>query len=354
MSPIAPVFVQRRMMELGRVRLGEKGASGEPKKLGTFRFTSASGTLLAAVAERYGGKPRDWKDAPNEGMFEVVTDATELNIILPPTFSEQDGSPSTSYSQWFELWSAGGCQRRCDGITEALSGDPCLCNPDDRKCDVTTRVSFMLPEIPGLGVWRLDSKGWNAAVELPGTLELLIAAAREQTFIPAVLRLENRVKKVDKQTRRFVVPVIDLPNVTVGQLVSGTAPNALNAPGPEPPKPALPPAPAKPADPSFEAQPDMGAPPELPKRGSAGTAATAEAPSPTRDVEPSSDTDPAPSLTAAAFKHQCAAAIIAPPQIREAGKRLFPGRTSASLSDEERGVLFAELIAEKDGQQVIA
>src|SRR6266508_3942140 len=135
------IGVQRRLMELGRVRLGEKGEKGQPKKLSTFRLTSASGTLLSAVAAKYGGTPREWKGAPNEGMYEVTTDATELQIILPPTFSEVDGSPSTSYSQFYELWSAGGCQRRCDGVIEALSGKPCLCDPLERACDITTRIS---------------------------------------------------------------------------------------------------------------------------------------------------------------------------------------------------------------------
>ena len=270
------IGVQRRFMELGRVRLGEKGPKGEPRKLSSFRFTSASERLLNAVAATYGGTVKPWPDAPDEGYFQVKTEATSLDIILPPTFSEADGSPSTSYSQWYELWSKGGCQRRCDGVTESLSGEPCMCDPAKRDsgedpkgtCGIITRVSFIIPDLPGLGVWRLDSGGWNAAVELPGTLELLAQAASEQRFIPAVLSLQNRTKKVEGQTRRFVVPVIELPDVTIGQLVSGTAPTyALNAPAPTPAgKPALPAAPAPPAESGFTHEEDIpfGNPPPLP------------------------------------------------------------------------------------------
>lgn len=251
--PIKPVYVQRRMMELGRVRLGEKGPKGEPRRLNTFRFTSASQALLEAVAAKHGGTVSAWTDAPDEGYFEVTTEATSLDIILPPVYSAEDGEPTTAYSQWFELWSGGGCQRRCDGETESLSGKECLCNPDERDCKVTTRVSFILPDIPGLGVWRLDSHGWNAAVELPGTLEVLVLAASEHKFIPAVLRVEQRNKKIPGEgTRRFNVPVIDLPGVTVNQLAAGEAPLALNAPAAPPrrgERPALPTAepPAEPA-----------------------------------------------------------------------------------------------------------
>ena len=237
------------MMELGRVRLGEKGPKGEPRKRDTFRFTTASQALAQAVADKYGGEAVPWFDAPDgEGYWQVATDASELNIILPPVYSPEDGSSTTTWSQWFELWSGGGCKRRCDGDTEMLSGSPCLCKPmvveygeDARDCDVTTRVSFMLPEIPGLGVWRLDSKGWNAATELPGTLELLVRAASEHAFIEAVLRIEQRVKKTPGEpTKRFVVPVIDLPSVTLKQLASGEVPLVLNAPRQSPPKPPLP------------------------------------------------------------------------------------------------------------------
>jgi hypothetical protein len=271
------IGVQRRFMQLGRVRLGEKGPKGEPKRLNSFRFTSASERLLEHVAAKYGGAVTPWSDAPDEGYYQVTTKATSLDIILPPTFSQEDGTPTTSYSQWYELWSKGGCQRRCDGVTESLSGQPCQCDPFVRDagtdpggtCGIITRVSFIIPDLPGLGVWRLDSGGWNAAVELPGTLSLLADAAAEQRFIPAVLSLQNRTKKVGGQTRRFVVPVIDLPDVTIGQLVNGTAPTyALNAPGPvDKAKPALPPAPAPPDDPAFEHGDDIpfGAPPALPK-----------------------------------------------------------------------------------------
>lgn len=274
--PIAPVHVQRRMMQLGRVRLGEKSAKGAPVKLDRFRFTSASRTLLEAVAAMHGGTVTEWDGAPDEGYFQVTTNATRLDIILPPVYSDEDGSPTVPYSQWFELWSGAGCQRRCDGITESLSAKLCLCDMEKVKaggdasvCKVTTRVSFMLPDLPGLGVWRLDSHGWNAAVELPGTLEVLSAAARDSRFIPAVLSIQARTKKSPGQpTKKFVVPVIELPDVTVRQLASGEAPLALNAPIHTPAgRPELPAAPPPPADPAFAgegATPGFGEAPALP------------------------------------------------------------------------------------------
>lgn len=274
---MAILTLQRRMMELGRCRLGTKGARGEPKKLDTFRWTSASRALLEAIAVSDGGTVQEWKDAPDEGYFEIVTERDQIDIIIPPVFAMTDGTPTAPYSQFFELWSAAGCQRRCDGQTEALSGNPCLCagrveadGEDARECKVTTRFSFMRPDIPGLGVWRLESHGWNSAVELPGTLEVMVLAAAEQKFIPAVLRIEHRTKKQPGQpTKKFTVPVIDLPGVTVNQLASGDIPLAINAPSvPSRDRPALPAAPAPPTDSAFSHQAaEHGPPPALPKTG---------------------------------------------------------------------------------------
>lgn len=256
---VSPILtIQRRMMELGRIRLGDKGPKGEPRKLTQFRLTSASLALLEAAAAEYGGIAQPWVNAPDEGYFELYTEADQLDILLPPVFSAADGEPTTSWSQWFEQWSGGGCQRRCDGVTELLSGKPCLCAAEghdngERPCKITTRVNMILPKIPGVGVWRLESHGMYAAVLLPGTLDLLQMAASEGQFIPAVLRIEQRTKKADGQTRKFIVPVIDLPDVKLVELPGVVGPQAINPPTATPPKPELPPAAVEPPkDEKFE------------------------------------------------------------------------------------------------------
>jgi hypothetical protein len=253
------------MMELGRIRLGDKGDKGQPQKLSKFRLTSASRVLLDAAAKEYGGTVKPWRGAPDEGYFELYTEADTLDVIIPPVFSTLDGTPTAPYSQYYELWSGGGCQRRCDGAIEALSGKPCLCDPETRACKITTRVSVMLPKVPGIGVWRLETHGWNAASVLPGTLEFLNAASGGGYF-NAELRLEQRSSKKDGQTRRFVVPVIDIPQLRVADLTTGNgSPLAINAPVPAPPKPELPAGPKPPDDPAFtNDEPEHGPQPDLP------------------------------------------------------------------------------------------
>ena len=262
---VAPIGIQRRMMELGVVRFGEKGPKGAPRRLENFRLTSASRRLLEAAAEEYGGQVREWEGAPNEGTFELYTQSDALNILIPPVRSERDGSPTYPFSQWYELWSGGGCKRRCDGRIEALSGQECMCDPDARECEIVTRIRFILPDLPGIGLWRLNTGGYNAAVELPATMEFLSAQADEGKYIRAVLRLEQRSSKKDGTTHRFAVPVIDVPDLRVRDMLPGGA--AITGP-PSLPPPGRPEIPAGPQPPlrveSTHDDIDFGAPAEPP------------------------------------------------------------------------------------------
>lgn len=211
--------VQRRMRELGRIRTGQQVPSSNgrrrPAKLAHFRLTSPSRDLMEAAATVYGGEARPW-----EGQWEVLTEADAIDVIIPP---------GQTISQWYELWSGGGCQRRCDGRINVLTDTPCACpaDPAERRelatagqaCKPTTRLNVILPDIPDLGVWRLESHGYYAATELSGTVDVLSSASR---LLPARLRLEQReVKRPGKAAAQFAVPVLELPTVRVSELVEG-------------------------------------------------------------------------------------------------------------------------------------
>lgn len=223
---MAIIELQRRMRELGRIRTGQQVGNGNgrkrPTRLETFRLTSPSKELIEHAAAAYGGKPKPWN-----GEWELITETDTLDVVLPP---------NQSISQWYEMWSGGGCQRRCDGVTNVLTDSPCLCpaDPAERRelakegqaCKPTTRLNVMLPEIPDLGVWRLESHGYYAASELAGTVDVIEAAGQ---MLPARLRLEQReVKRPNQPTNQFAVPVLELPNVRIADIVSGQLPATVN------------------------------------------------------------------------------------------------------------------------------
>lgn len=216
--PIQPIVLQRRLVEVGRIRLGRKvptqNGKSRPGKLDKFRLTSRDKARLDAAAELYGGTVAEW-----EGQWELITDAEVIPIVVVP---------GQALSQNFELWgqktrngqkSPVICLRRCDGVTEAISGEPCLCNGEpEQQCKPTTRLSVILTEVPGLGVWRLESHGWNAATELAGTVQMLEALVATGRPIRARLRLDKREVKRESGTNKFVVPVVDIDH-TMGQVL---------------------------------------------------------------------------------------------------------------------------------------
>ena len=213
---MAIVDLQRRIQEAGRIRIGQQVASGNksrPAKLDTFRLTSPDQRRIQQAAEQYGGTPAQWQ-APAGTQWEVVTATDSLDVIVPPS--------DVAFSQHYEAWSQGGCLRRCDGAREQLTDGPCLCDPEQRECAIHTRLSVMLRDLSGLGVWRIDTQGWYAAIELQGAVEVIQAAAGRGTLLPARLRLEQRTVKRQvggkPQTRNFVVPVLDV-EITPAQLL---------------------------------------------------------------------------------------------------------------------------------------
>lgn len=195
--------------------MGERGEKGQPKRLSEFRLTSPDRALLAEAAKLYGGSVQPWKG--QEGQWELYTEKAELPVMVAPM----------DVSQWYEMWSGGGCQRRCDSEScmvpdkDGMKQVDCLCDPENRECKLTTRLSVFLPEVPGMGVWRLESHGINAAMELPATAELLVSLARDGKYVPATLAIVPReIKKPGQPTKRFLVPELRV-GVALRTLITG-------------------------------------------------------------------------------------------------------------------------------------
>lgn len=265
--------IQRRGQQIGRIRIGQlvttdKGKQ-RPARLDTFRFTTQSRHGADAIAALYGGEVRNWND-----QFEVITTQSEIGVTVPPR--------DQVVSQWYEQWNRGGAIRRCDSQVEQLSGKPCLCphaeNPDDpeqveaaalerarlaalnppQACKLVTRINVMIPDLPGLGVFRLDTGSFYAAVEIGDAAALMQAARDQGVFLPAILRIEQRQRVAGGQTKKFPVPVLEVlatfREIATGQVAAagiaaqlppapGEAPRALTA-GQAAPTPALPAQPA--------------------------------------------------------------------------------------------------------------
>lgn len=200
---MAIIDLQKRLRQIGTVRYGElvsRNGKTFPSTRATWRATTSDEMVARQVAELFGGTVTDW-DSKSAERFVVDTDTNRLPIAVVP---------GHALSQFYELWSGGGCKRRCDGVDEMISGGACVCDPEQRECKPTTRFSFVLRGIDALGLFRLNTTGYYAAVELAGAVEFLEVATARGEVLPGWLRIEERRVVRDAQTKVFKVPVLDV------------------------------------------------------------------------------------------------------------------------------------------------
>lgn len=221
-TPLAEI--DHRVPEAGRIRLGVKTGKGM-KSIDTFRFTSADDSVIKRLAMLYGGEAKPWVDpkASPSNQWEVITKVSEIDVYLP----------ANALSVWYELWSGGGVQRRCDGeacqIPQTTPGGwemtstPCVCVARNAmECRPYTRMNLILPTIPFRGVWRLETKGWNAAKELPGMVSIIDTMTQQGRLVQARLHVERRSQQTPAGKRNFVVPGLTLTH-TAEDMLHGAA-----------------------------------------------------------------------------------------------------------------------------------
>lgn len=208
--------MKRQAAELGRIRTGFSRPNPKPNgkpipvKSKTFVLTSHSRAYVAAAAELYGGKVEQWTPQRSSiAQWRVITDAKELRAILPA------GDP---LSQSYEKWGGGGCERRCDGETESISRRPCIClaqfgedwheQKPDQVCRPTSRIGVFLPDLPDLGVWRLETKSYYAADAMAGGLDTVLQATGGTGMLPVRMWIEQRTVVRKGTTNQFQVVML--------------------------------------------------------------------------------------------------------------------------------------------------
>ncbi len=242
--------LQKSFRQLGEIRMGDKGSKGQPQRLTKWRLTSPDRSVLDAAASAFGGEVSSWK-SPTGDEWQLHTDAKEIPVIIAPR----------ELLQAYEEWSAAGLQKRCDGeVCSKADGQggmkdvPCSCDPDNRTCKLTTRFSVFLPDLPAIGIWRVESHGYYAATELPDMVETLVRMWETGQKIQVMLGIEEReVKRPGVPTKRFIVPYLKpLAAQRFGEMLG--LPGYEQAPALEAPASSAPalPATAKESDPLIQ------------------------------------------------------------------------------------------------------
>jgi hypothetical protein len=194
MSPIKGVSELRRMPRLGKIRLGIKQVSARtqnPYPVATDYFV-----VPEEIKRHVGEKPK------------------QLNIMFPVE------DPKEFAIQWLRCYSftqglvckGDGmmCRRKVDVNTGVLADhtttewewqDGLPCNPDTcpeyssekPQCRRVMNLLFLMPDVPGFGVWQLDTSSFYSIVNINSCLDLIKRLCGRISFIPLTLSLEPQL-----------------------------------------------------------------------------------------------------------------------------------------------------------------
>ena len=213
--PINGVSEIRRLPRLGKVRLGVKELSKRtgnefPRAVDFFVVNEDDSTpawAAQAFHKVYGDKPRS------------------LNIVLP--VPDRD----TVFEQWRKAYGSG-TGKICQGDgqtalrvnTETGEMDEIECDPDEcelckkKQCRRVASLRFLLPEVPGLGVWQWDTTSFNSIVNVNSGLDFVQAVAGRIHMIPLQLVVSPMEVQVEGKKKVVYVGSIGSENIRLSDV----------------------------------------------------------------------------------------------------------------------------------------
>jgi hypothetical protein len=193
MTPIDKLSDIRKMPRLGKIRLGVKV---EPEEKNPYPQATDYFVVPDEIKEYTGDRP------------------TKLAIMFP-TEHQEEFAPQYlkcySFSQGLICRGDGMmCWRKVDTASgdfanhlteEWVKKDGLTCEPeqcpmyasDKPQCRRVMNLLFLMPDVPGLGVWQLDTSSFYSIVNVNSCLDLIKRLCGRISFIPLTLSLEPQV-----------------------------------------------------------------------------------------------------------------------------------------------------------------
>jgi len=220
MSPIKDLSESVRLPRLGKIHLGIKHPEkGYPMKTDHFVFPKDHSDYDKLV-ELFGEKPK------------------ELRILIPVEDEEQWATQYyKAYNQTYGLVCKGDGEvalRMADSktgelpqanisTTVGLREIPCQGKdcPDyqAKKCHEVMNLKFILPEVPGLGVWQIDTGSKNSILNINSCAKIIKRAFGRISLIPLKLTFEPIQISNPEDGKKQTAYVLNLrTEVTMAQL----------------------------------------------------------------------------------------------------------------------------------------
>ena len=201
--PIEGLSARKRLPRIGKIHLGIRDPEkGYPKKVDYF-------VCPPEVQKVFGDKPK------------------ELRILIPTDDEERFASQYyRCYSKTRGLICKGDgiiATRMTDTQTGALADRdskeivmreiPCLgrkCPDYKIKCKEVMNLQFLLPEVPGLGVWQIDTSSINSILNINSAVELIKEIYKRIAMLPLSLTLESKEVVNPEDHKKQTVYVLNL------------------------------------------------------------------------------------------------------------------------------------------------
>ncbi|MDD4875860.1 MAG: hypothetical protein PHQ86_01830 [Dehalococcoidales bacterium] len=231
--PIAGLTEQRRLPRLGKIHLGVK------------KVSEKSGKEYPSATDYFVVSPELAKALGNEKP-------TELPIMIPVEDDEIWCSQYYKrYSSYRGLTCKGDgvtCRRMIDTATGDMAGretkdiahktlqcdgrkciyySPRVVEIDGKKrtipqeCKETMNLQFIMPDLPGFGVWQVDTSSINSIRNINNAAAMIRAVYKRIAFIPLVLTIEPIEVVNPDDGQKKVVRVLNLrTRLTMRELMS--------------------------------------------------------------------------------------------------------------------------------------
>lgn len=218
--PIKDLSEVVRLPRLGKIHLGIKHPQkGYPMKTDYFVFPKDHSDY-AKLVELFGEKPK------------------ELRILIPVEDEEQWATQYyKAYNQTYGLVCKGDGEtalRMADAFTGELPQAkissmvglreiPCAGKDCDdykaKRCHEVMNLKFLIPEVPGLGVWQIDTGSKNSILNINSCARIIKRAFGRISLIPLKLTLEPIQSNNPEDGKKQTVYVLNLrTEVTMAQL----------------------------------------------------------------------------------------------------------------------------------------
>lgn len=234
----SPLEIQSRYRELGRIRMGTVVSNNRggtrPVKLDTFRLTSADEDLIVNATNLWGGTPKQWEGAQGGAkQWEVILEKKSMKVMVPPV-KEASNLSCNSWAFGLHKWMCDGNEAKYpndDGEIQVMECNRACQSKEKNAPKMTFNLNLILPDLPGLGMWRLSTGSYNAVRELQPMLRTFMELGlKNGSAVPAILKMEQRSERKMQggkpTTFNYNVPVLDL-GIPVGDFMQ--IPGAMEA-----------------------------------------------------------------------------------------------------------------------------